>query len=205
MRVHGPCTFAAATILAVALTGCASTASVAPTSSTRSTTASRTTATPAVDYTALHCADWARLSSAQRTAATLALASRYTVAGHVDALQREIAQRCQGRPTLTLRAVSVALHDAATPKPRASTTTAPPPPPPAPSTPAVRSTSTPPPPPPAAPSTSAAPSCYPLTNGGNCYEPGEYCRNSDHGVSGVAGDGERIVCADNNGWRWEPV
>jgi hypothetical protein len=63
--------------------------------------------------------------------------------------------------------------------------------------------------PPPAPSTSAAPpppaSCYPLTNGGNCYEPGEYCRNSDHGMSGVAGDGKKIVCEDNNGWRWEPV
>jgi cytoskeletal protein RodZ len=47
-------------------------------------------------------------------------------------------------------------------------------------------------------------SCYPLTNGGNCYEPGEYCRTSDYGVSGVAGDGEAITCEDNNGWRWEP-
>ena len=47
--------------------------------------------------------------------------------------------------------------------------------------------------------------CHPLTNGGNCYEPGEYCRNSDHGVSGVAGDGEAIICEDNNGWRWEPA
>ncbi|MFI5035407.1 MAG: fibronectin type III domain-containing protein [Acidimicrobiales bacterium] len=46
--------------------------------------------------------------------------------------------------------------------------------------------------------------CYPLTNGGNCYEPGEYCRDSDHGVTGVAGDGERILCRNNNGWRWEP-
>ena len=54
-------------------------------------------------------------------------------------------------------------------------------------------------------SASAAPSCYPLTNGGNCYEPGEYCRNSDHGVTGVAGDGKAIKCEDNNGWRWEPV
>jgi hypothetical protein len=53
-----------------------------------------------------------------------------------------------------------------------------------------------------APATSA--SCYPLTNGGNCYEAGEYCRNSDHGVSGVAGNGESIICAYNNGWRWEP-
>jgi hypothetical protein len=56
-----------------------------------------------------------------------------------------------------------------------------------------------------APTTAAAAGCYPLTNGGKCYEPGEYCRNSDHGVHGVAGDGKAIVCEDNNGWRWEPV
>jgi len=48
-------------------------------------------------------------------------------------------------------------------------------------------------------------SCYPLTNGGNCYEPGEFCRKSDHGATGIAGNGERIVCRDNNGWRWEPL
>ena len=59
--------------------------------------------------------------------------------------------------------------------------------------------------PPPPPSSAPATSCYPLTNGGNCYEPGEFCRTSDHGVSGVAGDGEAIVCADNNGWRWEPA
>lgn len=53
--------------------------------------------------------------------------------------------------------------------------------------------------------TQAAPSCYPLTNGGNCYRPGEYCRNSDHGMHGVAGDGEAIVCEDNDGWRWDPA
>jgi hypothetical protein len=69
-------------------------------------------------------------------------------------------------------------------------------------------TTAPPPPPttaPAPPPTTAAPtSCHPLTNGGNCYSPGEYCRDSDHGATGVAGDGESITCADNNGWRWEP-
>jgi hypothetical protein len=62
--------------------------------------------------------------------------------------------------------------------------------------------------PPPAPTSAAAPppaSCSPLTNGGNCYEPGEYCRTSDRGTSGVAGDGEKITCEDNNGWRWEPV
>lgn len=57
------------------------------------------------------------------------------------------------------------------------------------------------------PPVTAAPtaSCYPLTNSGGCYEPGEYCRTSDHGKTGVAGDGEHIQCEDNNGWRWEPI
>ena len=40
---------------------------------------------------------------------------------------------------------------------------------------------------------------------GNCYEPGEYCRNDDHGMSGVAGDCEAIICEYNNDWRWEPA
>lgn len=54
------------------------------------------------------------------------------------------------------------------------------------------------------PPTSAAPaSCHPLTNGGKCYEPGEYCRVADHGTSGVAGDGKAITCENNDGWRWE--
>ncbi len=53
--------------------------------------------------------------------------------------------------------------------------------------------------------TSAPAGCHPLTNGGKCYEPGEYCRTADHGMSGVAGDGEAIICADNDGWRWEPA
>jgi hypothetical protein len=55
----------------------------------------------------------------------------------------------------------------------------------------------------AAPSTPSG--CYPLSDEGTCYEPGEYCRDSDHGASGVAGDGEHIVCEDNDGWRWEPA
>jgi hypothetical protein len=48
------------------------------------------------------------------------------------------------------------------------------------------------------------PACYPLSNSGTCYEPGEFCRTADHGKTGIAGDGERIICEDNNGWRWEP-
>jgi hypothetical protein len=47
-------------------------------------------------------------------------------------------------------------------------------------------------------------SCTPLTDGGNCYEPGEYCRDSDHDATGIAGDGTGITCLDNDGWRWEP-
>jgi len=47
--------------------------------------------------------------------------------------------------------------------------------------------------------------CHPLTSGGKCYEPGEYCRSTDHDVTGLAGDGKVIVCWDNDGWRWEPV
>jgi hypothetical protein len=68
---------------------------------------------------------------------------------------------------------------------------------------------------PAAPSTepAAAPTqasatpagCHPLSDEGTCYKPGEYCREDDHGTSGVAGNGEPITCEDNDGWRWEPA
>jgi hypothetical protein len=56
----------------------------------------------------------------------------------------------------------------------------------------------------AAAAPSSPSSCQPKTKGGNCYEPGEMCRKSDHGASGVSGGGENIVCRDNDGWRWEP-
>jgi Domain of unknown function (DUF4352) len=80
--------------------------------------------------------------------------------------------------------------DPATPAPTASRTVAP--------SPAPQTTA-----PAAAPATSSG--CYPRTDAGNCYEPGEYCRDSDHGASGVAGDGKAIICEDNDGWRWEPA
>ncbi len=56
-----------------------------------------------------------------------------------------------------------------------------------------------------APAPAPAPaSCFPLTSGGNCYVPGEYCRIADRGTRGVAADGRSIICADVNGtWRWE--
>jgi len=62
----------------------------------------------------------------------------------------------------------------------------------------------------ARPSPSASPdpthaACFPVSDEDTCYQPGEFCRDSDHGASGVAGDGESIRCEDNDGWRWEPV
>ncbi|HEX5191705.1 MAG TPA: phospholipase D-like domain-containing protein [Solirubrobacteraceae bacterium] len=57
---------------------------------------------------------------------------------------------------------------------------------------------------PTPPRTPAPTRCYPRSGSGNCYEPGEYCSKADHGKSGIAGNGEAIVCEDNNGWRWEP-
>lgn len=60
----------------------------------------------------------------------------------------------------------------------------------------------------AAPSTPVAATsagCHPLSDEGTCYEPGEYCRDADHGASGIAGDGKAITCEDNDGWRWEPA
>ena len=100
--------------------------------------------------------------------------------------------------------VKHAKHKAKHKKRRGVTRPSPPPapaPPPA-SPPAPRQT---PPPASAPPPPATQASCHPVSNEGTCYEPGEYCRKSDHGVQGVAGDGEAIVCEDNNGWRWEPV
>jgi len=47
-------------------------------------------------------------------------------------------------------------------------------------------------------------SCHPVSNEGTCYRAGEYCRESDAGTTGVAGNGESIICEDNDGLRWEP-
>ena len=52
--------------------------------------------------------------------------------------------------------------------------------------------------------TASTVSCHPMTSSGNCYEPGEFCSDADHGEVGVAGDGKTITCEDNDGWRWEP-
>jgi hypothetical protein len=64
-------------------------------------------------------------------------------------------------------------------------------------------------PPPVRITSSAAPAqaaCYPKTSGGNCYRAGEFCRKSDLGSAGVAGNGERIRCeASGSRNRWEPA
>jgi hypothetical protein len=40
-------------------------------------------------------------------------------------------------------------------------------------------------------------------------DPGELeariCPHADAGMSGIAGNGEAIICEDNNGLRWEPA
>jgi hypothetical protein len=58
---------------------------------------------------------------------------------------------------------------------------------------------------PRAPSSkSPAASCHPTTSSGHCYLPGEYCRKSDYGKSGVAGDGAKITCKKyKNAYRWQ--
>jgi hypothetical protein len=54
------------------------------------------------------------------------------------------------------------------------------------------------------PSSAGSLACRPLSDAGHCYEPGEFCRHTDRGVRGIAGDGKRIVCRNNDGLRWEP-
>jgi hypothetical protein len=54
------------------------------------------------------------------------------------------------------------------------------------------------------PAARPAASCHPTTTSGHCYLPGQYCRKSDQGKSGMAGDGAKIVCKKyKQGYRWE--
>ena len=54
----------------------------------------------------------------------------------------------------------------------------------------------------AVPAPSPAASCYPLTSSKKCYVPGQFCSNADPGKSGIDGNGRKIVCKNQNGWRW---
>ena len=55
------------------------------------------------------------------------------------------------------------------------------------------------------PPTSTGSACYPKDNEGTCYEPGQYCRDDDHGATGRARNGDPITCDYKNGWHWEPT
>lgn len=45
--------------------------------------------------------------------------------------------------------------------------------------------------------------CSIVSNSGNCYSAGQFCRNSDHGAATETASGERIRCTySSNAWRW---
>ncbi|MFF9489130.1 hypothetical protein [Streptomyces sp. NPDC014676] len=45
--------------------------------------------------------------------------------------------------------------------------------------------------------------CSITSNAGNCYQAGQYCRNSDHGATTTTAGGTRITCSySSNAWRW---
>ncbi|MFJ7948294.1 hypothetical protein ACIQ6K_32330 [Streptomyces sp. NPDC096354] len=45
--------------------------------------------------------------------------------------------------------------------------------------------------------------CSIVSNAGNCYQAGQFCRNSDHGALTTTAGGARIKCAYSaNAWRW---
>ncbi|MGW4808184.1 hypothetical protein [Kitasatospora sp. NPDC004272] len=95
-------------------------------------------------------------------------------------------------PEPTVAATTQAPRPAATTTPKAAST---------PTT--ARTTSKPPAQPTPTPThTQQAAGCHPLSNAGNCYQAGQFCRASDHGVSGTDASGRVIVCVDKNGWRW---
>ncbi|WP_019549233.1 hypothetical protein [Streptomyces sulphureus] len=46
-------------------------------------------------------------------------------------------------------------------------------------------------------------SCTLVSNSGNCYSAGQYCRNSDHGATTTNEAGRTIKCTySSNAWRW---
>ena len=143
-------------------------------------------------------------SPGRGTTASLTISASATATGtpgHQATQAAAAARKTQPEKTPPTVPATALAPAPAPPHTTAPSAQAPAPPAPAPTTPAPTTTAAAAPP----PATSAAPAgCHPLTNAGNCYEPGEYCRGSDHGVSGVAGDGEPITCENNDGWRWEP-
>ncbi|MGW0816225.1 hypothetical protein ACWD00_23680 [Streptomyces viridiviolaceus] len=52
-------------------------------------------------------------------------------------------------------------------------------------------------------SESGSETCSIVSNAGNCYQAGQYCRNSDHGATTTTASGTRIICTyRSNAWRW---
>ncbi|WP_432165225.1 hypothetical protein [Streptomyces sp. bgisy031] len=46
--------------------------------------------------------------------------------------------------------------------------------------------------------------CSIVSNAGNCYSAGQFCRNSDHGAVTTNAGGTRITCVySSNAWRWK--
>ncbi|MYW62665.1 hypothetical protein GTY65_01010 [Streptomyces sp. SID8379] len=49
----------------------------------------------------------------------------------------------------------------------------------------------------------ASGTCSIVSNSGNCYAAGQFCRNSDHGASTTNAGGTAITCRySSNAWRW---
>ncbi|MEV5463260.1 hypothetical protein [Streptomyces sp. NPDC002788] len=45
--------------------------------------------------------------------------------------------------------------------------------------------------------------CTIVSNAGNCYSAGQFCRNSDHGAITTTAGGRKIKCTySSNAWRW---
>lgn len=45
--------------------------------------------------------------------------------------------------------------------------------------------------------------CSIVSNSGNCYQAGQFCRNRDHGATTTTASGARIKCLySSNAWRW---
>ncbi|MFE9097931.1 hypothetical protein [Streptomyces sp. NPDC007264] len=45
--------------------------------------------------------------------------------------------------------------------------------------------------------------CSIVSNAGNCYSAGQFCRNSDHGAITTTAGGTKIKCTyRSNAWRW---
>ncbi|MFE4415301.1 hypothetical protein [Streptomyces sp. NPDC056821] len=52
-------------------------------------------------------------------------------------------------------------------------------------------------------SNSASGTCSIVSNAGNCYQAGQFCRNSDHGARTTTAGGTPITCSfRSNSWRW---